>query len=126
MEFKLRSYRALLLNIVKSHQQLFRVLLGEDASTKDPEAPTDTTPSNTTHSVFVEFEDAPPLSSIETNEESIQLEESNPTKTIPEETPPKLKISNESHLAEELYTIRRIIFAFYLIIFAVIIPWLLF
>lgn len=38
----------------------------------------------------------------------------------------KSSISNESHLAEEIYTFRRIIFVFYLFIYLILIPWLLF
>ena len=76
--------------------------------------------------IFVEMED--PVSS--TSSEVIPLEDKTPEPTEkspePEVSNVKKPISAESHLAEELYTVRRIIFTIYLFIYIVLIPWLLF
>uniref|UniRef100_A0AC34QFF8 Neurotransmitter-gated ion-channel ligand-binding domain-containing protein n=1 Tax=Panagrolaimus sp. JU765 TaxID=591449 RepID=A0AC34QFF8_9BILA len=104
-----------------------KVLLGEDAQiTPDPfETPAKSEP-NHHEAVLVEMDDPSPSSTIETLELKVENSpEAQNEDTNASQNSLKPSISNESHLAEEMYTLRRIIFVFYLLIYLVLIPWLL-
>ena len=103
------------------------MLLGEEVrSNLDPFEDLKSGDNVQKETIFVEMED--PVSSA--SAEVIQLEDKNSAtdqkSPEPEVSSVKKSISTESHLAEELYTVRRIIFAIYLFIYVVLIPWLLF
>uniref|UniRef100_A0A914PH33 Neurotransmitter-gated ion-channel ligand-binding domain-containing protein n=1 Tax=Panagrolaimus davidi TaxID=227884 RepID=A0A914PH33_9BILA len=88
----------------------------------------------TNEETLVDFNTTPTSSTIDLTEEDsfksenvFKIEEGNSQETEIEEVPKKAPtISNQSHLAEELYTIRRIIFAIYLVIFITLVFLLLY